>query len=56
MDKITSLSKYSRKQHKDFYKFHLLRRSGTIKFLAVIIGLMLFLAITNRPDVSLSIL
>lgn len=55
MDKITSLSKYSRKQHKDFYKFHLLRRSGTIKFLAVIIGLMLFLAITNTFNKDFSI-
>lgn len=47
MDRITSQTKYNRKQHKDFYKFHLLRRSGTIKFLLVIIALMLFLAITN---------
>ena len=47
MDRIVSQSKYNRKQHKDFYKFHLLRRSGTIKFLAVIILLMLFMAITS---------
>ena len=40
-------SKYSRKQHKDFYTFHLLRRSGTIKFLGVIIILMLFVALTS---------
>lgn len=47
MDKIISQSKYSRKQHKDFYTFHLLRRSGTIKFLGVIIILMLFVALTS---------
>ena len=47
MDRIISSSKYNRKQHKEFYKFHLLRRSGTIKFLGVIIFLLLLLAITN---------
>ena len=47
MDKTISQSKYSRKQHKDFYTFHLLRRSGTIKFLGVIIILMLFVALTS---------
>jgi len=47
MDKIISQSKYSRKQHKDFYTFHLLKRSGTVKFLAAIVVLMLFVAITS---------
>ncbi len=47
MDKIVSQSKYSRKQHKDFYKFHLLKRSGTVKFLFFIILLMLYVAISN---------
>lgn len=47
MDKIISQSKYSRKQHKDFYTFHLLKRSGTIKFLGAIIILMFFVAITS---------
>ena len=50
MDRIVSQSKYNRKQHKDFYTFHLLRKSGTIKFLAVIIVLMLFVAITSTFD------
>ena len=47
MDKIISQSKYNRKQHKEFYTFHLLKKSGTIKFIAVIIVLMLFMAITS---------
>lgn len=47
MDRIISQSKYSRKQHKDFYTFHLIRKSGTIKFLGVIIILMLFVAISS---------
>lgn len=50
MDKIISQSKYNRKQHKDFYTFHLINKSGTIKFLAVIIVLMLFVAITSTFD------
>lgn len=50
MDKIISQSKYNRKQHKDFYTFHLIKKSGTIKFLAVIIVLMLFVAITSTFD------
>ena len=55
MDRIVSQSKYNRKQHKDFYKFHLIRRSGTIKFLGVIILLMLFMAITNTFEKDFSI-
>lgn len=55
MDRIVSQSKYNRKQHKDFYKFHLLRRSGTIKFLGVIILLMLFMAVTNTFEKDFSI-
>lgn len=55
MDRIVSQSKYNRKQHKDFYKFHLIRRSGTIKFLSVIILLMLFMAITNTFEKDFSI-
>jgi len=55
MDKITSQTKYNRNQHKDFYKFHLLRRSGTIKFLLVIITLMFFMAITNTFNKDLTI-
>lgn len=47
MDKIVSQTKYSRKQHKDFYKFHLLRRSGTVKFIGVIVLLMLIIALSN---------
>ena len=47
MDRIISQSKYNRKQHKEFYTFHLLKKSGTIKFIAVIIVLMLFMAITS---------
>ncbi len=50
MDKIISQTKYSRKQHKDFYKFHLLRRSGNIKFIYVIILLMLVFAIVNTVN------
>ena len=50
MDRIVSQSKYNRKQHKDFYTFHLLKRSGTIKFLGAIIILMLFVAITSTFD------
>ena len=55
MDKVISQTKYNRKQHKDFYKFHLIRRSGTIKFLSVIILLMLFMAITNTFEKDFSI-
>ena len=55
MDRIVSQSKYNRKQHKDFYKFHLIRRSGTIKFLGVIILLMLFMAVTNTFEKDFSI-
>ena len=47
MDRIISQSKYDRKQHKDFYTFHLLKRSGTIKFLGVIIILMFIVAVTS---------
>lgn len=47
MERIISQTKYSRKQHKDFYTFHLLRRSGTVKFLGVLIILMLFIAISS---------
>ena len=47
MDRIISHSKYDRKQHKDFYPFHLLKRSGTIKFLGVIIILMFIVAVTS---------
>lgn len=55
MDRIISQSKYNRKQHKDFYTFHLLRRSGTIKFLGAIIILMLFVAITSTFNKDFSI-
>lgn len=47
MDRIISQTKYDRKQHKEFYLFHLLKRSGTIKFLAFIVVLMLIIAVTN---------
>lgn len=47
MDRIVSQTKYSRKQHKDFYKFHLLRRSGTVKFIGVIVIIMLIIALSN---------
>jgi hypothetical protein len=50
MDRIISQSKYNRKQHKDFYTFHLLKKSGTIKFLVAIIILMFFVAVTSTFD------
>lgn len=55
MEKVISQSKYNRKQHKDFYTFHLLKRSGTVKFLAVIIVLMFFVAITSTFNKDFSI-
>ncbi len=55
MEKVISQSKYSRKQHKDFYTFHLLRRSGTIKFLGFIIVFMLVIALTNTFNGDMSI-
>ena len=50
MDRITSQTKYNRKQHKEFYLFHLTRRSGTIKLLAFIVIVMLIIAIANTFD------
>lgn len=50
MDKVISQTKYNRKQHKEFYLFHLTRRSGTIKLLAFIVIVMLIIAITNTFD------
>ncbi len=47
MDKIISQSKYSRKQHKEFYMFHLFHRTGTIIFIGVLSLVMLILAISN---------
>lgn len=47
MDRIVSQTKYNRKQHKDFYKFHLLRRSGNIKLIYVVIAFMLIFAISS---------
>lgn len=47
MDKIISQTKYSRKQHKEFYKFHVIRRSGTLKFLGFIIAIMFLIALSN---------
>lgn len=47
MDKIISQTKYSRKQHKEFYKFHVIRRSGTLKFLGFIIAIMFVIALSN---------
>lgn len=55
MDRIISQSKYSRKQHKDFYKFHLLRRSGTVKFIGVIVLIMLVIALSNTFNKDLTI-
>lgn len=50
MDKVISQTKYNRKQHKEFYLFHLTRRSGTIKLLAFIVIVMLIIAIANTFD------
>lgn len=50
MDKVISQTKYNRKQHKEFYLFHLTRRSGTIKLLAAIVIVMLIIAIANTFD------
>lgn len=47
MDKVISQTKYDRKQHKDFYLFHLLRRSGTVKFIAFVVILMFIFAVSN---------
>ncbi len=47
MEKIVSKTKYNRKQHKQFYLFHLLHRSATIWLLTVISGIMLVLAVYN---------
>ena len=47
MDKVISQTKYDRKQHKDFYLFHLLRRSGTIKFIGFVVVLMFIFAVGN---------
>ena len=50
MDKVISQTQYNRKQHKEFYLFHLTRRSGTIKLLAFIVIVMLIIAIANTFD------
>lgn len=55
MEKIVSEAKYSREKHKDFYKFHLFKRSGSIKFIGVIIVIMFILAITNTFTKDLKI-
>ncbi len=47
MDKIVSLTKYNRKQHKQFYFFHLFHRGKTVKMLGVIAVVMFFLAMMN---------
>lgn len=55
MERVVAQTKYNRKQHKEFYMFHLKRRSGTLKFLAVIVLIMLVLALMNTFDKSFHI-
>lgn len=47
MERVISQSKYNRKQHKDFYMFHVIRKSGTAKFSALLIVFMLFIALNS---------
>lgn len=47
MDRIIAQTKYNRKQHKDFYMFHVLRRSGTAKFTGLLVVFMLFIALNS---------
>lgn len=47
MDRVIAQTKYSRKQHKEFYMFHLFHRTGTVVFIGILSLIMLVLAISN---------
>ena len=47
MDRVIAQTKYNRKEHKQFYMFHLFHRTGTLYFVLALSLLMLILAISN---------
>lgn len=54
MDRVVAQTKYSRKQHKEFYMFHLFHRTGTVVFVGVLSLIMLILAISNTINKDFS--
>jgi len=56
MERVISKTKYSRKQHKKFYFFHLFHRSHSTYFMMVLTAVVIFLAIystiNNPQDIS----
>ena len=55
MDRVVAQTKYSRKQHKEFYMFHLFHRTGTVIFVGVLSLIMLILAISNTINKDFSV-
>ena len=50
MDKVISKTKYSRKQHKDYYKYHMLHKSASTYFILLIAVFIIVVAIINTVN------